>query len=80
MTPTNRPYPTLDCRGLRCPAPILRLAKAAQKAGAAPAVFEVLADDADFPKDVRAWCRATNSSLHQLNQQGNVFSSPDRHQ
>ena len=72
MTQT-RPLPTLDCRGMRCPAPILQLSKAVQRAGESSVVFEVLADDGDFPKDVRAWCRATKASLHQLIQDGTVY-------
>jgi peroxiredoxin family protein/TusA-related sulfurtransferase len=64
--------PTVDCRGMRCPAPILQIAKKARKAGREPLLFEVLADDDDFPKDLAAWCRTAKATLHELEQEGDV--------
>ncbi len=55
---------TIDCRGMRCPAPILKLAKAARSAGKAPLVLEILADDGDFPNDLDAWCRTAKAAIH----------------
>jgi len=57
---------TVDCRGMQCPAPILRIAKTAKEAKGKPLVLEVLADDADFPNDLRAWCRTSRATLHEL--------------
>lgn len=46
----------VDARGLRCPAPVIRLARAA--AGAAPGVeLTVLATDPAAVHDVPAWAR-----------------------
>jgi TusA-related sulfurtransferase len=46
----------LDCRGLRCPLPIIRLA---QRIGDVPVgqTLAVVADDAAARPDVQAWCR-----------------------
>lgn len=46
----------LDCMGLKCPLPIIRLA---QRIGDVPVggVVRVLADDPAAANDVPAWCR-----------------------
>ena len=46
----------LDCRGLRCPLPIIRLANAI---GDVPVggTLAVVADDPAARPDVQAWCR-----------------------
>lgn len=58
MTGTGRvePTTTLDCRGQRCPLPVIELARAL---GAVPtgSVLRVLADDPAAPNDIAAWCR-----------------------
>ena len=61
---------TLDCRGMRCPEPILRLAREATKVGAEPAVVTVTADDDAFPKDLDAWCRAAHARVGALTHEG----------
>ena len=50
------PDVTLDCRGKRCPVPVIELARAA-KAAQAGAVIRVLADDPAAAHDIPAWCR-----------------------
>lgn len=46
----------LDCRGMRCPLPVIELAK---RIGSAPVggLVRVLADDPAAATDVPAWCR-----------------------
>lgn len=46
----------LDCRGLRCPLPVIRLA---QRIGEVPVggVVAVVADDPAARPDIQAWCR-----------------------
>jgi peroxiredoxin family protein/TusA-related sulfurtransferase len=54
----------VDCRGLMCPAPILRIAEKARTGE-----FEsltVLATDPDFPADIEAWCRSARATLLDL--------------
>ena len=59
----------LDCRGLQCPAPILKLAKLARSLSPG-ADIEVLADDAAFPMDVKSWCRSSGAELVSLDEDG----------
>lgn len=46
----------LDCRGMRCPLPVIELAK---KVGDVPVggILLVVADDPAAAADVAAWCR-----------------------
>ncbi len=46
----------LDCRGQRCPLPVIALAKRARTA-APGEVLRVLADDPAAANDIPAWCR-----------------------
>jgi TusA-related sulfurtransferase len=46
----------LDCRGLRCPLPVIRLANAIGDV-AVGGVVAVVADDPASRPDVPAWCR-----------------------
>jgi tRNA 2-thiouridine synthesizing protein A len=46
----------LDCRGLRCPLPVIRLANAIEDVEVGRCVA-VLADDPAARPDVPAWCR-----------------------
>lgn len=54
---------TVDCRGLQCPAPILRLAEAAKLHRGKIDQLTILATDPDFPADLEAWCKTTKSTL-----------------
>ena len=53
--PRDVPALTIDARGLRCPAPVIELAR---RVGEVPvgAVVAVLADDEAARLDVPAWC------------------------
>jgi len=57
---------TVDCRGQRCPAPILATAKAAKTIGSSGGFLEIAADDDAFPFDIRAWCRSSGAELVEL--------------
>ncbi len=47
---------TLDCRGQRCPLPVIALAKALPGVPVGE-VVRVLADDPAAANDIPAWCR-----------------------
>ncbi|WIN00735.1 sulfurtransferase TusA family protein [Actinoplanes oblitus] len=47
---------TLDCRGQKCPLPIIKLAKA-MPGVAIGEIVRVLADDPAAANDIPAWCR-----------------------
>ncbi len=63
---------TLDLKGLSCPLPIAKTAKAAR--GLAPgSAIEVLATDPGSVPDFAAWCRATGSELIEQSEDGGVY-------
>jgi TusA-related sulfurtransferase/peroxiredoxin family protein len=68
-----QPSQTLDCRGMVCPAPILELSKAARVYGKQTTVLEIIVDDAEFPNDLRAWCRASKNTLLNLMEDDGLF-------
>lgn len=69
MSPDTRDSLTVDCRGLQCPAPILRVSEAVRKRKGRGGMLTVLATDADFPVDLDAWCRTTKSRVVHLDRE-----------
>ena len=57
--PASKP---VDCLGLRCPIPIIRLAKA-MPGVAVGEIIRVLADDPAAANDIAAWCRMKHQEL-----------------
>lgn len=59
----------LDCMGLKCPQPVLKIAaKSAElKSGD---ILEVVADCPTFEKDVRQWCERTKKTLLWIRDEG----------
>jgi tRNA 2-thiouridine synthesizing protein A len=53
---TEEPALVLDCRGMRCPLPIIVLARHSGEV-ASGEVIALLADDPAARSDVPAWCR-----------------------
>jgi tRNA 2-thiouridine synthesizing protein A len=53
---TSEPPETLDCRGQRCPLPVIALARRLPELPVG-AVLRVLADDPAAAVDIPAWCR-----------------------
>ncbi len=66
------PEVPLDCRGLACPEPILRVAKAARTA---TGPLRVTADDPAFELDLKSWCRTTGATLISLEAEGDVVTA-----
>ena len=56
MTFPNAPHETLDCRGQRCPLPVIALARRLPGLPVG-AVLRVLSDDPAAAGDIPAWCR-----------------------
>jgi len=63
---------TLDCTGLNCPIPILRLSKAVKtlKTGER---LEMIATDPGSVKDVQAWSQQTGNTLVESRQEQDKF-------
>lgn len=56
MSGPDEPARLLDCRGQRCPLPVIELARAIGSVGSGE-VVRVLADDPAAAGDIPAWCR-----------------------
>lgn len=63
---------SLDCSGLNCPLPILRLSKAANAAPAGETI-ELIATDPGSVKDVAAWSKQTGNLLTESSQESGRF-------
>lgn len=63
---------TLDCTGLNCPLPILRLSKAVKglKTGEQ---LEMIATDPGSVKDMQAWSKQTGNTLVESKQENDKF-------
>lgn len=60
----------LDCRGMRCPEPIIALAKHAREADPGQ-LIEIHADDEAFPIDLKAWAKSAKAEIVAIhNEQG----------
>jgi tRNA 2-thiouridine synthesizing protein A len=63
---------SLDLKGLSCPIPIARTAKAVK--GLAPGqLIEVFATDPGSVPDFKAWSKATGNPLVESDEQGGVY-------
>ena len=60
---------TVNCVGLACPMPIIKLSKAIKELAPGQRL-EVVADDPAFAPDVRAWCNKTGNKLVSLDTDG----------
>ncbi len=63
---------TLDCKGLMCPMPIVKLAKKMKELPVGK-VVEMISDDVGSKEDVPAWCKRTNNELLEMKEENGVF-------
>lgn len=63
---------TLDCKGLSCPMPMMKLAKAMKKLNSGE-ILEMLGTDPGTKSDMPNWCAKTgNELLEQTDLEGGV--------
>ena len=60
----SEPVLVLDCRGMKCPQPIIVLSRAIGEVDVGDRV-ELLADDPAAEPDVAAWCRMRGQQLEE---------------
>ena len=60
----------LNCLGMKCPRPIIEIAKAARKSPGA--VLKVKADDYAFESDVSAWVENANARIISLERENDI--------
>jgi TusA-related sulfurtransferase len=65
---------SLDCKGMACPMPIVKLSKAIKELQPG-GVLAVVADDPGFEPDIRAWCENTGNPLQALERQGDLVTA-----
>jgi CoA-disulfide reductase len=58
----NREMQVLDCCGLQCPGPIIKVNEAMSQMSDAD-VLQVSATDMGFARDIEAWCKRTGNTL-----------------
>ena len=63
---------TLDCKGLSCPMPIIKLAKT-MKQMEKGSILEMLATDPGSKPDVPAWCNKTGHELIEAIEEDGVY-------
>lgn len=63
---------TLDCMGLSCPMPIVKLAQK-MKDMQEGQILEMLADDIGAKEDVPAWCKRTQNELLGMEEDGGTL-------
>ena len=64
---------TLDCKGLYCPLPIVKMKKAI-KGMAEGEVLKVLATDPGSKRDFESWCNKTGNRLLEATEEDGVFT------
>lgn len=72
MADTIRAQQTLDCRGILCPLPIIKLSKAIKTIQVGE-VLEMLATDPGSVPDVKAFQAQTGHEILTSDQQGGVY-------
>jgi len=65
---------TLDCTGMQCPGPLVRV-KAAMKDLEPGQVLEVVASDPGFAADIPSWCKTTGNELLNLSVESGRYAA-----
>lgn len=63
---------TLDCKGLSCPMPIIKLSKTMKKLNTGE-VLEMIGTDPGSKTDVPAWCEKTGNEFIELQEEDGAF-------
>ncbi len=66
------PDQTLDCKGLNCPIPIVRISKTVKKMDSGQ-TLEVTATDPAFEADLRAWAKRLKHDLVEFATENAVY-------
>ena len=69
---SDTPIKSLDLKGLLCPMPIIKVARAIKDIGLGE-TLEAFATDPGVMADFPAWCRSTGNELVSLEKQDKLF-------
>ena len=64
----------IDAKGLRCPRPIIEIAKAKKELSSGDEI-EIVADDPAFEADVGAWCETTGCEMKSVVKEGETVKA-----
>jgi tRNA 2-thiouridine synthesizing protein A len=62
----------LDCKGLSCPMPIIKLSKVMKKMKSGE-ILEMVGSDPGSKSDVPAWCKKTGNEFLEVQEAAGVF-------
>jgi TusA-related sulfurtransferase len=62
----------INCIGMKCPRPIIEIAKAARKSPGS--TLKIQADDFAFESDVNAWIENANATMTNMSKEGDVIT------
>ncbi|MDD5773761.1 MAG: sulfurtransferase TusA family protein [bacterium] len=63
---------TLDCYGLLCPMPVIKIAQMIKKIKKGE-VLELISTDEGVKEDIPAWCRATGNEFLGIEEEKGIF-------
>jgi tRNA 2-thiouridine synthesizing protein A len=72
MAESETPTEVVDCVGMQCPLPVIKIAQAIKGLGPGQ-LLELLATDPGVEPDMQAWTRRTKNELVGINKDGEVF-------
>jgi tRNA 2-thiouridine synthesizing protein A len=72
MSTIEAPAQIVDCQGVQCPMPVIKIALAIQTIEPGQ-VIELLATDAGVDPDMHAWTKRTGNELLGIEKEGDVF-------
>lgn len=64
----------IDAKGLRCPRPIIEVAKAKRELSGGDEIC-IVADDPAFEADINAWCESTGCEISECRVDGGVVKA-----
>jgi TusA-related sulfurtransferase len=64
----------LNCLGLKCPRPIIEIAKLARKSPP-DTVVKIISDDLAFESDIKAWCETTGATLLEISKENGAVKA-----
>ncbi len=70
---SEQPVKVLDLKGLLCPMPVVKLAKAMKEVNIGDLV-EATASDPGVLADIPAWCKSTGNELVKMEKQEKTFT------
>lgn len=73
MSERHKIKETLDCKGLYCPMPIVKMKKALKGMAEGEAV-RILATDSGSKRDFEAFCNKTGNNLLEASEEDGVFT------